>query len=84
MNNQKDYLKHVSKLNFVSAKLFAKNYAAIHENKPASTFNKPVYVWFTVLESSKWLMYDFHYNFIKKSDMKFDVIPNRLDTWCLF
>ena len=30
------------------------------------TLNKPIHVRFTVLELSKWLMYDFHYNFIKK------------------
>ena len=28
--------------------------------------NKPIYVGFTVLELSKWLMYDFHCGFIKK------------------
>ena len=28
--------------------------------------NEPIYVGFTVLELSKWLMCDFRYNFIKK------------------
>ena len=46
--------------------MFGKNYAAIHETKPVLKLKKPVYVGFTVLELSKWLMYDFHYSFIKK------------------
>ena len=50
----------------ITHKIFGKNYAAFHEIKPVLTLNKPIYVGFTVPELSKWLMYDFHYNFIKK------------------
>ena len=64
VNNEKDCLKHVSKPTFISQKIFDKNFAATHEIKPVLI--KPIYVGFTVLELSKWLMYDFHYNFIKK------------------
>ena len=41
-----------------------KNFAAIHEKKKTVlTLTKPIYVEFAVLELSKWLIYDFHYNF---------------------
>ena len=50
----------------ITHKIFATNCAAIHEIKPVLTFNKPIYVGFTVLELSKWLMHDFHHSFIKK------------------
>ena len=56
--NEKDFLKYTSKPTYVTYKSFDKNFAAIHEIKP-------IYVGFTVLELSKWMMYDFHYNFIK-------------------
>ena len=66
MNNEKDYLKHVSKPTFISTKISDKNYAAIHEIKPILTLNKPIYVTFNVLKLSKWLIYDFHCNLSKK------------------
>ena len=50
-------------------KISGKNSAAIHQIKPVLTLNKPIYVRRTVLELSKWLMYDFHYNFAKKKLM---------------
>ena len=65
--NKKDFLKYTSRPTHVTHKIFSKNYAAIHEIKPVLMLNKPIYVVFTVLELSKWLMYDFHYNFIKKT-----------------
>ena len=69
VNDIKKYLKWVSRPNFVSQKLFDENFAAIHMKKLVLTLNKPIYVGFTVLELSKVLMYDWHYNCFKK---KFD------------
>ena len=66
VNNETDFLKYTSRPTHITHKIFGKNYAAIHEIKPVLTLSKPIYVGFTVLELSKWLMYDFHYNFIKK------------------
>ena len=67
VNNEKDFLKYTSKPTYVTHKLFDKDFAAIHEIKPVFVLNKPIYVGFTVLELSKWMMYDFHCNFIKKN-----------------
>ena len=67
--NKKDFLKYTSRPTHITYKIFDKNYPAIHEIKPVLTLNKPIYVAFTVLYSSKCLMYDFHYNFIKNDFM---------------
>ena len=58
-------MKYASKPTYVTHKLFNKDYTAIHEIKPVLMFNKSIYVGFIVLELSKWMIYDFHYNFIK-------------------
>ena len=60
VNNKKDFLKYTSRPTYVTNKLFNKNFAAIHEIKPVLMLSKPIYVGFTVLDLSKWLMYDFH------------------------
>ena len=49
VNNEEDFLKHVSKPTYISREIFGKNYAAVHEIKPVLTLNKPIYVGFTVL-----------------------------------
>ena len=66
LNNEKEFLKYISKPTPVTPKIVDKYFAAIHEIKSILTFNKPIYVGFTVLELSTWLMYDFHCNYIKK------------------
>ena len=45
VNNEKDFLKHISKPTFI--------YAAIDEIKPVLTLSKPIYRGFTVLELSQ-------------------------------
>ena len=66
INNAEDFSKYTSKPTYITHKVFGKYYAAIHEIKPVLKLNKPIYVGFTVLDLSKWKMYDFHYNFIKR------------------
>ena len=66
-NNEKDFLKYTSRPTYVIDKLFDKDFPAIHEIKPVLMLNKRFYVGFTVLDLSKWIMYGFHYNFIKNN-----------------
>ena len=66
VNNEKDFLTYTCRPTYTTNKIFGKDYAAIYEIKSVLILNKPIYVGFTALELSKWKMYDFHYNFIKK------------------
>ena len=77
VNNAKDYVRSVSKPSFVPQKIFSKNFVDIHEIKPVLILNKPVSVGFSILYLSKYLMYEFHYNYIKS---KFDAKLLRTDT----
>ena len=67
VNNKKGFLKYTSRPTYVTHKLFDKDFASIHEIKPVLMLSKPIYVGFTVLDLSKWMMYDFHCNFIKNN-----------------
>ena len=57
INDSKEYLKCVSKPNFLSQKIVDENFIAVHQIKPVLTSNKPIYVGFCILELSKLLMY---------------------------
>ena len=67
VKNEKDFLKYTNRPTYITHKIVGKDYATIHEIKPVLTLNKPIYVGCTVLDLTKWKMYDFHYNFIKKN-----------------
>ena len=64
VKNAKDFIRYTSRPTCVNWKVFENNLAAIHEKKISLTLNKPIYVGFTVLEISKWEIYNFHYNFM--------------------
>ena len=64
VKNSQDFIRYTSRPTCVDWKVFENNLAAIHEKKICLTLNKPIYVGFTVLETSKWEMYNFHYNFM--------------------
>ena len=66
VTNEKKLLKLTSKPTYVSSKIFNKNLVAVHKIKEALILNRPAYVGICILDLSKTLMYDFHYNYIKK------------------
>ena len=64
VSDKKTYQKIVNKPNFISQKIFDKNFIAVHCAKKVLTLNKPIYVGFCILELSKLLMYRIHYNYV--------------------
>ena len=66
VNNKKQAKKLSAKPNFNHCNTFSEDLVAIHMKKTNLEFNKPVYLGMCILDLSKTLMYDFHYNYIKK------------------
>ena len=50
----------------VSSKIFNKGLMAVHKIKETLMLNRPAYISMCILDLSKTLMYDFHYNYIKR------------------
>ena len=59
-------VKLSTKPNFERLTIFDENLVAVHMKKTEVYFNKPIYVGQAILDLSKTLMFDFHYNYIKK------------------
>ena len=65
VTSKEKLLKLASKPTYVSSKIFNENLVAVHKIKETLTMNRPAYVGMCILDLSKTLMYDFHYNYIK-------------------
>ena len=82
LKNSQDIIKYTSRPTCSNWKVFENNLAAIHKKKISLTLNKPIYVEFTVLEISKWEMYNFQYNFMKKKFKHFTLLFTDTDSLC--
>ena len=66
VTDKKKAEKLAAKPNFKHCNIFDEDLIAIHMKKTSLTMNKPVYLGMNILDLSKTLMFDFHYNYIKK------------------
>ena len=65
VTSDKKYLKYVMKPNFKDGHPFSKHLFAVEMGKREITMNKPVYLGQAILDLSKTLMYEFHYDYMR-------------------
>ena len=65
-SNEKRYIKVLSQPTFKRRTIFSENLVAVHKNKKEIKLDKPLINGLIILELSKYLMYDFYYNVLKK------------------
>ena len=68
VNTEEQFKKLTAKPNYESRKILNDNdnesLVSVHMKKTSLTMNKPVYLGMSILDLSKTLMYDFHYNYV--------------------
>ena len=83
VTDQKKLSKLVSKPTFVNSKIFNEDLVAVHKIKETLTLDRPVYVGMCILDLSKTLMYDCHYNYIKsRYNNKAELLFTDTDSLC--
>ena len=65
VKDDKHFENLVNKPNFETFTIFSKNLIACQMKRIRVFYDKPIYVGMSVLDVSKYFMYDFHYNYIK-------------------
>ena len=66
VTNREAYLKGVMKPNFKSSIPFGENLMGCEMGKIKVVMNKPIYLGQVILDLSKIVMYEFHYNYMKQ------------------
>ena len=66
VNSVEKLRKLIAMPNFVNRKIFSENLISVHMKKTNLLMNKPVYLGMCILDLSKTVMYEFHYNYIKE------------------
>ena len=65
VNDKDEYLKNVMKPNFKSGTLLGPDLMGCEMGKVRVVMNKPVYLGQAILDLSKTIMYEFHYDYMK-------------------
>ena len=66
VTDQNKLSKLASKPTYVNSKIITEDLIAVHKIKETLNLDRPAYIGMCILDLSKTLMYDFHYNYIKK------------------
>ena len=83
VSNQKRYQKLVNDPSFKNCVFINENLCGITRSHTTVRLDKPIAVGFSILELSKVLMYDFHYNVMKrKYDDKIKLLFTDTDSLC--
>ena len=65
VNTKEQLKKLVAKPNYRGRKIFSENLVSVLMKRTSLKMNKPVYLGMCILDLSKTIMYDFHYNYVK-------------------
>ena len=80
VNNEEEYLRNVMHPNFKSGTLLGPDLMGCEMSKIKVVMNKPVYLGQAILDLSKTIMYEFHYDYMKHKYRDEDLTLRYIDT----
>ena len=80
VNNEEEYLRNVMRPNFKSGTLLGPDLMGCEMGKIKVVMNKPVYLGQAILDLSKTIMYEFHYDYMKRKYRDEDLTLCYMDT----